>query len=214
MSRHVVTISLEASFDEAKRLMLSHRIRHLPVTDQTGKLIGLFSLRAFFDEILGIKTPMTKRYLGTFTMERFSGNPILRPIEEHAWESREVFNTAAVYLDGKVHLLYRAMGNDNISRIGYANSSDGFKIDERLPQPVYEPRSECEKDGCEDPRLTEIEGQLIMTYTALREYSHLQVYQIALTSIAKEDFMQRKWNWDNTKTTISGHPQQRRGSFS
>ena len=59
MSRHVVTISLEASFDEAKRLMLSHGIRHLPVTDQTGKLIGLFSLRAFFDEILGIKTPVS-----------------------------------------------------------------------------------------------------------------------------------------------------------
>jgi CBS domain-containing protein len=59
MSRHVVTVSLEASFDEAKRVMLSHRIRHLPVTDQTGKLIGLFSLRAFFDEILGIKTPMS-----------------------------------------------------------------------------------------------------------------------------------------------------------
>jgi CBS domain-containing protein len=58
MSRHVVTVSLEASFDEAKRLMLSHNIRHLPVTDQTGKLIGLFSLRAFFDEILGIKTPI------------------------------------------------------------------------------------------------------------------------------------------------------------
>ncbi len=58
MSSHVVTISLEASFDEAKRLMLSHKIRHLPVTDETGKLMGLFSLRAFFDEVLGIKTPM------------------------------------------------------------------------------------------------------------------------------------------------------------
>ena len=58
MSRHVVTISFEASFDEAKRLMLSHDIRHLPVTDQTGKLVGLFSLRAFFDEIMGIKTPI------------------------------------------------------------------------------------------------------------------------------------------------------------
>jgi len=57
MSSHVVTISLEASFDEAKRLMLSHNIRHLPVIDQTDKLIGLFSLRAFFDEVLGIKTP-------------------------------------------------------------------------------------------------------------------------------------------------------------
>jgi CBS domain-containing protein len=58
MSRHIVTVSLEASFEEAKRLMLSHNIRHLPVTDQAGKLIGLFSMRAFFDEVLGIKTPM------------------------------------------------------------------------------------------------------------------------------------------------------------
>jgi CBS domain-containing protein len=58
MSRHVVTISHDSSFDEAKRLMLSHDIRHLPVTDQTGKLMGLFSLRAFFDEVMGIKTPL------------------------------------------------------------------------------------------------------------------------------------------------------------
>ena len=58
MSRNVVTVSLEASFDEAKRLMLSHNIRHLPVTDETGKLIGLFSLRAFLDEIHGVKTPL------------------------------------------------------------------------------------------------------------------------------------------------------------
>ena len=56
MSSHVATISLESSFDEAKGLMLSHRIRHLPVTDQTGKLIGLFSLRAFLDEVFGMKT--------------------------------------------------------------------------------------------------------------------------------------------------------------
>jgi CBS domain-containing protein len=59
MSSHVVTISLDCSFDEAKRLMLSHSIRHLPVTDGEDKLIGLFSLRAFFDEVLGIKTPVS-----------------------------------------------------------------------------------------------------------------------------------------------------------
>jgi len=58
MSRNVVTITFEASFNEAKRLMLSHNIRHLPVTDETGKLIGLFSLRAFLDEIHGVKTPV------------------------------------------------------------------------------------------------------------------------------------------------------------
>lgn len=56
MTSHVATISLESSLDEAKALMLSHKIRHLPVTDQTGKLIGLFSLRAFLDEVFGMKT--------------------------------------------------------------------------------------------------------------------------------------------------------------
>jgi CBS-domain-containing membrane protein len=47
MSRHVVTVSFEASFDEAKRLMLSHNIRHLPVTDQTGKVVGSFRCEPF-----------------------------------------------------------------------------------------------------------------------------------------------------------------------
>jgi predicted GH43/DUF377 family glycosyl hydrolase len=137
-------------------------------------------------------------------MERYVGNPILRPIEEHAWESREVFNPAAVYLNGKVHLLYRAIGNDSISRIGYAASKDGVHIDERLPNPVYEPKVACEKDGCEDPRLTEIDDELIMTYTALREYSHLQVFQIAITTIKKEDFLAKKWRWTCRKLPFPG----------
>ncbi len=137
-------------------------------------------------------------------MERFSGNPILSPLEEHAWESREVFNAAAIYLDGKVHLLYRAMGNDNISRLGYATSSDGLHIDERLPNPVFEPASETEKDGVEDPRLIAIDEQLVLTYTALREYSHLQVYQISLTTIAKKDFMERQWKWGTRRLPFPG----------
>jgi CBS domain-containing protein len=56
MSTHVATIGLEASFDDAKILLLSHRIRHLPVVDKEGKLIGLFSFRAFVDEVFGMKS--------------------------------------------------------------------------------------------------------------------------------------------------------------
>ncbi len=147
---------------------------------------------------------LLQRDLRGFFLERYAGNPILRPIAEHPWESREVFNAAAVNLNGKVHLLYRAMGEDNVSRIGYAVSSDGYHIDERLPYPVYQPRAECEKDGCEDPRLTALDDRLIMTYTALREYSHIQVYQIALTTITKEDFVQKKWNWTNRRLPFPG----------
>ncbi|MCW4000050.1 MAG: glycosidase [Candidatus Bathyarchaeota archaeon] len=137
-------------------------------------------------------------------MERYIGNPILQPIEAHPWESREVFNAAAVYLNGKVHLLYRAIGNDNISRIGYASSSDGVHIDERLAEPVYSPRTAYEKDGCEDPRLIAIDDELIMAYTALREYSHLQVYQIALTTIRQTDFLAKKWKWTPPKLPFPG----------
>jgi predicted GH43/DUF377 family glycosyl hydrolase len=103
-----------------------------------------------------------------------------------------------------VHLLYRAIGNDDISRIGYATSKDGIHIDERLPEPIYEPREACEKDGVEDPRITEIDDYLVMTYTALREYSHLMVFQIALTTIKKEDFLARRWNWTPRKLPFPG----------
>ncbi len=137
-------------------------------------------------------------------MERFSDNPILRPIEDHSWESREVFNSAAIYLDGKVHLLYRALGNDNISRIGYATSLDGYTIKERFELPIFEPASDSEKDGCEDPRLSQADGKLVMTYTALKEYDHLQVYQVSLTTIAEKDFTNRKWNWGPRKLPFPG----------
>jgi len=137
-------------------------------------------------------------------MERFSDNPILLPIEKHAWESREVFNAAAIYLDRQIHLLYRAIGNDNISRIGYATSLDGYTIKERFEEPVFVPANDYEKDGCEDPRLSQVDEQLVMTYTALREYDHLQVYQIALTTIAKDDFVNRQWNWGTRKLPFPG----------
>jgi beta-1,2-mannobiose phosphorylase / 1,2-beta-oligomannan phosphorylase len=137
-------------------------------------------------------------------MERFSDNPILAPIEKHNWESRGVFNPAAIFLDGKVRLLYRALGNDNISRIGYATSLDGYTIKERLDEPVFQPASESEINGCEDPRITVVDGQLLMAYTALQEFRHLQVYQIALTTIAKEDFLSGNWNWTTRRLPFPG----------
>src|SRR3989344_6217939 len=68
---------------------------------------------------------------------RLKENPILKPIPEHWWESEAVFNPAALVYNGRVHLFYRALGRDGISRIGYASSKDGVHFDERLPYPVY-----------------------------------------------------------------------------
>ena len=124
-------------------------------------------------------------------MRRFEGNPILAPVANHAWESRMVFNPAAVYLDKRVHILYRAIGEDGVSRLGYASSSDGYHIDERLPHPVFEPTLPVEKNGCEDPRLTEMEDRCIMTYTAYGD-----IYQIGLTTISIENMQNKKWDWE------------------
>ena len=121
-------------------------------------------------------------------MKRYSHNPILEPIGKHVWESSLVFNAAVFAANNRVHILYRAMGTDNISRIGLASSSDGYNIDERLPLPVFSPANEAECLGCEDPRLSLFDNSLIMAYTAFGIHFQHQVYQIAITSINDRRF--------------------------
>lgn len=132
-------------------------------------------------------------------LTRFSENPIISPIPEFAWEAKATFNPAAVYEQGKVHLIYRAMSNDDTSVLGYASSTDGLHIDERLKQPIYVPREDFEKktrpgnSGCEDPRITKIDDRFYMCYTA---YDGVNPPRIALTSITVDDFLNRKWVWE------------------
>jgi predicted GH43/DUF377 family glycosyl hydrolase len=101
-------------------------------------------------------------------LERYQGNPILKPVPENKWESGAVFNCAAAYDGSRVHLLYRAIGEYDvyISRLGYAVSQDGFTF-QRRKEPVLQPEEEYERFGCEDPRMTVIDGTYYVTYTAL-----------------------------------------------
>ena len=121
---------------------------------------------------------------------RFMGNPILRGIAEHPWESKYVFNPGTMKLNGKIYILYRACGEDEVSRIGLAISSDGFHIDERLEEPIFEPVDKWEKRGCEDPRPVLIKERIYMLYTA---YDSVTA-QIALASIALNDFLGHRWS--------------------
>ena len=148
------------------------------------------------------------------TFERFEENPIIIPNPKNHWESKATFNPAALLIDGKVHLLYRAIGDNDMSVLGYAGSSNGFDIDEQLPYPAYVqdgrnnsgrrsknvlPLSYCSgggwNGGCEDPRLTEIGDVVYLLYTAFDGWGSIR---IALSSIALEDFRQKKWNWMKT----------------
>lgn len=143
-------------------------------------------------------------------LKKDRNNPIIKPRPENDWESRETFNPAAVHLNGKVHLLYRALGEKGISVLGYASSSDGVNIDERSNLPVYVPSQLFEQggiggpiasypylsggswSGCEDPRISVIGDELYMTYVA---FNGCHPPGVALTSIKIEDFLNKNWNW-------------------
>ena len=132
-------------------------------------------------------------------LKRAEENPIIQPVKEHPWESKDVLNPAAIYLNDKVHIVYRAMSEDNTSSFGYATSNDGIHIDYRAPEPVYTPRGEFERklvpggnSGCEDPRLTVIGNRIHMFYTA---YDGKNPPRVAATFINTGDFLNQDWNW-------------------
>ncbi len=150
-------------------------------------------------------------------LERAAENPILKLRSDHSWESEYVFNAAALYLDGKVHLVYRAIGGSGLSVFGYASSKDGIHIDERLNDPIYMcagphvyPKACPAKQssysyasggswsGCEDPRLTRIDDTIYMTYTSFNGWC-ASAPGIALTSISVADFLHKRWNWEKPR---------------
>ncbi len=99
--------------------------------------------------------------LGPF--EPYEHNPILRPVGD-TWESTNLYNPAALVVDGKVVLLYRAHAADIVSHIGMATSDDGFHF-ERENAPILSPQHDYERFGCEDPRVVFIDGTYYLTYT-------------------------------------------------
>lgn len=157
-------------------------------------------------------------------MDRFHGNPIIEPRHTHEWEIEGTFNPAVVEDDeGVVHLLYRAIGRDGISRIGYAKSKDGTYFTKRSNFPVFEPSRghgmpDPEKvlgpksynpyfytsgggwGGSEDPRAVIIGDNVYMMYVAFEGWSSMR---IALTSISVEDFKAGRWNWKKPRLISS-----------
>ncbi len=150
-------------------------------------------------------------------VKKFIGNPIIEPTEHSVWEGQAVFNPAAVVHDERIHLFYRALGSDGVSRIGYTSSSDGVHFEERLPYPVYaaENIAEARKHypytsparlvynptlfasgggwgGSEDPRAVKIGDEIYITFNMFNGWDSMRV---AYTSILGNDLTDRKWNW-------------------
>ncbi len=139
-------------------------------------------------------------------LKRFDDNPIIEPVTGHSWESYLTFNPGVITLNDTIHILYRAIGDDGISRLGYASSKNGFVIDERLDYPVYQHPSTSPTfnmysylsggsfGGAEDPRIIRVdnEDKLYLTYTAADAGLGM-----ALTSITIDNFLNRNWKWAN-----------------
>ncbi len=163
-------------------------------------------------ELLTASSRTRKNYEKTrqaFALKRNEKNPILQP-GKYDFEGQAVMNPAAIHDGDKTHLFYRAIGNDGVSRIGYATSKDGQTIDERLPYPVFAhenlpPRqnhlqryslahygSGGSWSGCEDARATMIDDRIYLTYNAFNGWDSQRV---AVTSISHDDLIAKRWKW-------------------
>lgn len=179
------------------------------------------SLPAIFTEEEGKKAAEQKT-----SLKRHPHNPIMHPASHNEWESEAVFNPAAFYDDGEVHLIYRAIGSNGISVFGYSASDDGLTFKKRLSKPIFEPTEGFDLPdpkkmktpamynpevyasgggwgGCEDPRAVKINNRIYVTYVAFCGWDSIR---IALTSISLKDFRKGKWNWK--KPVYLSPPQQ------
>jgi predicted GH43/DUF377 family glycosyl hydrolase len=98
------------------------------------------------------------------TLQRVQSRPILSPRDE-SFESAGVFNPAVIKVGNTTIMLYRAQDAKGTSRIGYATGEDGVHFTRRA-KPVLAPAAPYERGGgVEDPRVVEIGGEYLMTYT-------------------------------------------------
>jgi predicted GH43/DUF377 family glycosyl hydrolase len=141
-------------------------------------------------------------------LRRHPGNPIIEPDENKYWESKATFNPSAIIDGDTVHLVYRAIGDTDVSTLGYATSKDGYNFEKQSEHAIYaHSGNDLNKSepltisylsgggwsgGCEDPRLVKIGDTVYMTYTAFDGWNSVR---IALTSIKLTDLKNKKWNW-------------------
>jgi len=91
---------------------------------------------------------------------------VIAPRRDVDWENIGTFNPGAIAHDGFIHLLYRAVDGRGISRLGYARTVDGRMIESRSSEPVMVSSGDWEEFGCEDPRITRLDGTFYVTYTS------------------------------------------------
>ncbi len=154
-------------------------------------------------EIKTFNLPQVVRAQSVESLKRVAHNPVLAPHHENDWENEAVFNPAAFADSEHVHLLYRAVGGEGLSVMGYAKSPDGLHFKRAHGAPVYKLGSSQGYErifypsgggsgGSEDPRAVVIDDRVYVTYVYFGGWDSMRM---ALTSISLKDFRAKKWNW-------------------
>ena len=195
-----------------KKLIPSNRVRVLKVTkNKIKKLLEVVKKPKNIIKqkrklkVVPKKKKIIKKKEEPLKLKKLARNPIIRP-SFYSWESKATFNPAAFLSDDKINIVYRAIGDDYSSVLGYAYTYDGLNIEGRPTYHIYKRRFNYNENvpkidylsgggwsgGCEDPRLVLIGDTVYMIFTAFDGWGSVR---IALTSIKLEDFKNRKWNW-------------------
>ena len=135
-------------------------------------------------------------------------NPILAARGE-GFERRNVFNPAAIDLNGSIYILYRAMDASNTSTIGLAISErrHHYRRASRRTNAIYRVSilkmkhgSPTGNSGCEDSRIVRIGDTLFMTDTVTTTYERLPG---VISSIRVADFLARRF--EKWRHSLSPH---------
>ncbi len=152
----------------------------------------------------------------SYNLTRSVQNPLITPRPNQDWEAEGTFNPGAVTdRNGLIHLFYRAIGRDGVSRIGHATTTNGIGLQNRSAYPVYQPVkgyglanagetggpavydpliyvSGGGWAGAEDPRAVRLGNRVYLTYTAFAGWDNMR---IAVTSIALDDLEKGRFDW-------------------
>ncbi len=164
----------------------------------------------FFKKLFGKKSKeRVQESVISQPLERNSENPLVSP-GRYAWRAVATMNpTALVDEDGGVHLIYRAIGSDGLSSLGYAFSPDGIHVTDQSVFPLFlmnranisleyqyfDPTrypSGGSWGGCEDPRMVRIGDRVYVTFNAFEGWDSIRT---ALIHMPYKDFIEKKWNW-------------------
>lgn len=121
-------------------------------------------------------------------LQRYSDQPVLEP-RDGLWDQVSTFNPGAIWHEGKVHMLYRAVSDIGpyVSRFGLAVSDDGKNFQRVTEAPVHGPVMDYEVGGIEDARITREGEDFLITYAAVTVVPGPAYEQIDFFNRTKQD---------------------------